>query len=261
MAIRNGDHSLGKTIFQSALAKSGEDWKKINKLAEEMISWCADGEEVETLEYFRDHLLPQIKSIHLPMVQDEIEVWEKEIDEHIESVVEESEKYLYSRKNAWRKTAPDGQRYGLDPCDYSSEQEYLADLQQAKYGWREEYRSKDTLGLDVNAFETEEEYRRAYNALVQKQQQEKAQKEQRIAEETLADKTVYTICGVTFYNKNSVYHYLAGKQVPQVGDKVIVPVGQQEAVGTVVSVGQYLRLAAPFPVDKMKKVMGKVLED
>lgn len=56
------------------------------------------------------------------------------------------------------------------------------------------------------------------------------------------------------------YNYKTDDPTIRLGDQVLVPVGDSEAVGTVVSVGQFLRIAAPFPIDKMKSIIRKVTD-
>ena len=57
----------------------------------------------------------------------------------------------------------------------------------------------------------------------------------------------------------SPYFYLTDDNSIKIGDTVIVPVGYsgKETEGTVVSVGQYLRVCVPFPVEKTKKIIRK----
>ncbi len=69
---------------------------------------------------------------------------------------------------------------------------------------------------------------------------------------------VYTICGVALRNVSQVYHYMCGDLCLQIGDTVRVPAGENELTETVVSVGQYMGWAAPFPVEKMKKIIKKL---
>lgn len=69
---------------------------------------------------------------------------------------------------------------------------------------------------------------------------------------------IYTICGVALGNVSQVYHYMCGDLCLQIGDTVRVPAGENELTGTVVSVGQYMGWAAPFPVEKMKKIIKKL---
>ena len=69
-------------------------------------------------------------------------------------------------------------------------------------------------------------------------------------------------CSVIFNASNQPYTYLIGEFDIKIGDKVVVPVGNDntERIATVVSTSQHMRLTAPFPVDKAKKVIRKVEE-
>ena len=59
------------------------------------------------------------------------------------------------------------------------------------------------------------------------------------------------------------YHYLTDDDTINIGDKVIVPVGSdnKETVGEVVSVEKHLRISAPFPIEKTKKIISKYVKD
>lgn len=267
-AIRENLRTTAATVFETCLKLADGEWKAINSLTESTISWCKDYEEVESIEFFRNNLFPLVKTIEIGMVQDEIEGWEKEIDEYIEQTEQQSDKYAYSRRYAWRNSVPDGEKYNLDPLYYESEQEYLEALRERKYGWREWYKKRDTLGLNVGDFETQEEFREAFNArMTEKRQKDREiqeaerlmQKQRRTSSnENTEDKTIYTICGVVFDHAVHPYNYKTDDLTIALGDKVLVPVGDTKAIGTVVSVGQFMRLAAPFPIDKMKSVIRKV---
>lgn len=67
-----------------------------------------------------------------------------------------------------------------------------------------------------------------------------------------------TICGVVFPHAMRPYNYKTDDPTIKLGDQVLVPAGSSEAIGTVVSVGQFLHIAAPFPVNKMKSIIRKV---
>lgn len=270
-AIRENLRTTAATVFETCLKLADGEWKAINSLTESTISWCKDYEEVESIEFFRNNLFPLVKTIEIGMVQDEIEGWEKEISEYIEQTEQQSDKYAYSRRYAWRNSVPDGEKYNLDPLYYESEQEYFEALRERKYGWREWYKERDTLGLDVRDFETQEEFREAFNArMTEKRQKDREireaerlmQKQRRTSSnENTEDKTIYTICGVVFDHAVHPYNYKTDDLTIVLGDKVLVPVGDTEAIGTVVSVGQFMRIAAPFPIDKMKSVIRKVKGD
>ena len=210
-----------------------------------------------------------MKAIDIGMVQDEIEGWENEIAEYIAYIEKDCEKYAMTRSNAWRATVPDGSKYGLDPRWYDNEEEYLAELNEHKYGWRKWYVNRDTYGLDVNDFETQDEFNVAFNLKLEERRQkqrearetERKQKQaerQREAAVVTDDKTIYTICGVSFPHAIHPYHYRTDDTTLKIGDTVLVPVGDKEAEGTIISIGQYMRQAAPFPIDKMKTIISKI---
>lgn len=269
-AIRENLRKTAATVFETCLKLADGEWKAINSLTESTISWCKDYEEVESIEFFRNNLFPLVKTIEIGMVQDEIEGWEKEIDEYIDWTEQQSDKYAYSRRYAWRNSVPDVEKYNLNPLYYESEQEYLDALRERKYGWRELYNERDTLGLDVRDFETQKEFREALNAQIAERRQKdfeiraaerrKQMQRRTISSENTEDKTIYTICGVVFDHAVHPYNYKTDDVTIVPGDKVLVPVRDTEAIGMVVSVGQFMRIAAPFPIDKMKSIIRKVTE-
>ena len=259
------------TLFKYGLEKAGREWKKINSLTEGVIFRCKNYEELESMEYFRDNLLPMVKAIPLGMVQDEIADWEKNITEYINRVEDECEQYAFTRKNAWRKNVPNGKEYGLDPLYYDTEQEYLEALNEEKYGWRKWYKDRENYGLNPDSFETQEEYRKALNDKAneaRRQERDKRLKEQQFAEQAKMqgyenDKTIYTYCGVLIPFSSRPYSFRTDDNSIKIGDTVIVPVGEneKEMKGRVVSIGQYLRLSAPYPVEKTKLIIRKAEEE
>ena len=268
-AIKEGLFDFSVELFKLGLEVADGRWKEINQLASGVLCFCKTWDELESIEFFQTKMLPLVKTIDIGMVQDEIEGWENEIAEYVAYIEKDCEKYAMTRSNAWRATVPDGSKYGLDPRWYDSEEEYLAELNDHKYGWRKWYENRDTYGLDVNDFETQEECNVAFNLKLeerrQKQrearEQERKQKQaerQREAAVVTDDKTIYTICGVSFPHAVHPYHYRTEDTTLKIGDTVLVPVGDKETEGTIISIGQYMRQAAPFPIDKMKTIIRKV---
>lgn len=232
-ALEEGLEAVALALFWKGLMQADNDWRKINALTRGTISWCKNDEELESAEYFKRNMLPLVRAIDIGMVQDEIEQWEEELDEYISQMEDTCERYAYTRKNAWRKTVPDGSLYGLDPIDHACEQEYLEQLREAKHRRQE------------------------------REKRESACRQERwqIGSEEIDDATIYTVCGVSLYHTAQPYHYLTDDSTLKIGDSVIVPVGNREARGRIVSVGQYLSAAAPFPVSKMKKIKGRTTDE
>ncbi len=277
-AIKDGLFQTAEAIFKSGLAKANGQWKPINELVKDTIDWCKDYEELETIEHFKNKLFPLVRAIDIGMVKDEVEEWEQDIDKYISQVEEDSEKYAYSRRFAWRKTVPDGSEYNLDPRYYDTEQEYLEALNEEKYGWRDWYRDQDNFGLDPDTFETQDAFRDARNARQeekrrlereerqkQREAQIEAQRQARIESDkaAMSDKNIYTYCGVALPFSSRPYSYRTDDETIKIGDTVIVPIGedQKEMKGTVVSVGQFMRVAAPYPVEKTKFILRKINEE
>ncbi len=76
------------------------------------------------------------------------------------------------------------------------------------------------------------------------------------------DFCVYEYCGVVFPKADIVYHYINAGENIQVGDRVLVPVWvhgeHKQAVGIVVSVGQYLNRCLPRPLQQTKYIIKKL---
>lgn len=270
-AIKEKLYPTAEYLFRTALEKLDGQWKKINSLTDGVIFLCRNYEELESMEYFRDKLFVLVKAIQDGMVQDEVPEWEKDIAEYIERVENECEQYAYTRKNAWRKSVPDADKYGLNPRYYDTEQEYLKALNDKKYGWRKWYKDRENYGLNPDSFETQEEFRDTLNAKIKEvRQQERAKKakEYQLAEqakfrEYADDKTIYTYCGVLLPFSSRPYSFRTEDETIQIGDTVIVPVGddEKEMKGKVVSVGRYSRLGVPYPVEKTKTIIRKTEEE
>ena len=258
-ALKEKLYALAEDMFRSELKKAESRWQDVTELAEKMLLRCKNYEELETMEFFRDHLLPLIRKVSDVMVQEEIPKWEQEIEEYIYKVEGTCSQYAYTRRYAWRRSVPDGKKYHLDPRHFLSEQTYLEALEDAKYGWRKWYEKRDTCGLNVRDFETAEEFRKALQARKKEMQPPENGKEQP-PEKLPEDKTIYIYCGVLLPFSSRPYAYRTEDPSLKIGDRVLVPVGaeQKEMTGTVVSVGQYTRVSVPFPVEKTKKIIRRL---
>lgn len=257
-------YQVAQIMFKSELNKLSGDWKKTISFVDSVLRHCSDGKQVEAMEYFRDNFFSYIRKLPSEMVQDEIPEFEKKIANYISKTEDTSEKYAYSRKNAWRKSVPDGKEYCVDPLYYSNEKEYVDALNKAKYGWRESFRTVEKeYGLNAEDYETVDEFREAMNAvrLRRLEEKEEATRQKRFLQQTqtLSDKTIYTYYDVLLPNVTTIYHYRSDDPTIKIGDTVIVPVGYSNTPteGTVVSIGQYLRVGAPYPVERTKKIISK----
>lgn len=72
------------------------------------------------------------------------------------------------------------------------------------------------------------------------------------------DVAMYIYCAVLLSSVPRHYYYRTADESIKIGDKVIVPVGnEKETTGTVVSVEVHSELTVPFPLDKTKMILRK----
>ena len=366
-ALQTGNAGAAEKLFASVLRHPGAKNKALEDFIQGILYGCEQEDELEAMEAFKFHILPMIEAIEQKRIARLLPRFRERVENHIREVEATAEKYRYSRRNAWRTRCEDGSKYGLDPLDYDSEEEYEAALDEEKYGWRKYCEDGSKYGLDPMNFETEEEYDAAlheekygwrkycadgskygldpmnfeteeeysaalheekygwrkrcedgskygldptyyeseeqYNAALHeekygwrrnyvsigqnygldpgnyetreafdaalgaaREREKKAREEKkreeaarRAAPDPLADTdmTVYTFCAVRFANNDHLYHYLADDRSLDVGDMVVVPVGNdgRECVAEIATVERHRRRTAPYPVDRAKRIL------
>lgn len=282
--LKNKHFDLVKEMFKIC-ANKDIDSAHICGVIYGFMEACSNYNELETMELFEQHIFPLIKAIDKPDIQDNISAWEDEIKEYYNYCEDNCEQYQFTRKNAWRKQhKKEAEKLGLNVLYYDSEEEYLQDYNTEKYSWRDSYSTDDTYGLNPSDFETEDALNKAISKKIEQEEKQTA-KEYKLAEETTStlktqaqsrqnspysedmkrfeDDTIYTFIGVLFPYTSHHYHYLTDDDSITIGDYVVVPVGvdNKESVAKVVSVEKHLRISAPFPVEKTKKIIGKYVKD
>lgn len=166
--------------------------------------------------------------------------------------------YLYDDEEdySWWDECEDGFDYGLDVEDYETLEEYEEALEEATNDLETVQDDEEEDDFDI-AIPIELE------VSVGCPNKEKASALSAAREEALQvalnDKSIYYYCGVVYENNSYPYHYRTNDTSLKIGDKVIVPVGaqNQEVVAEVVSVEQHTRLTVPYPVEKCKFILRK----
>lgn len=71
----------------------------------------------------------------------------------------------------------------------------------------------------------------------------------------------YMYCSVEFESDGKRYHYISDDDTIKVGDRVVVPVGKDNytSVGIVAEVGFYPEDEVPFPLEKTKYIIDKII--
>ncbi len=139
---------------------------------------------------------------------------------------------------------PDDKDKPYDPNDYTLD--YNQDFMRL-YGWRDNYYGEYNNGLDPDDYETEKEFLYAI-------------KHSPIPPVlNMEERTGYIYCGVMFPYQDRVYHYRTEDKTIRPGDRVIVPIGEdnEEKMARVVSIDLYHSSNVPYPVHKTKMIIKK----
>lgn len=276
-ALEDGKNDIAALLFELYLQNPKVTPADIETFVDSCIETCMTWDELETMEVFRTRLYPKLKNLQNKEISSLFAEWDAKMQEYIDDVEQDCDKYAYSRRYEWRSKYKDLPDSPVDVLDYETEAEYLSAVEAEKYAWRS-WRQCDAQrhNIRLEEFETEEAFVQEVNRVIaqktaerqqaireQREQAQKRRSEQRrkyVDPMAETDKTVYGFCSVVFPSSTQTYAYKTGPIEVEVGDKVIVPVGQdqKEVEATVVSVGKYMRVSAPYPVDKASTIIRKV---
>ena len=256
LALKAGHTETAKRIMECAFANQHTDIQAKVQLIKNCIDECSDWEELETMELFRDCVFPIVFDETDVRIKNKISRWQEQMRSYIESVERDCDQYAYSRIYAWRAKYRDAE---IDPTRYRKEEEYLAAVNEQKYGWRRFCNKR--FGVSPDDYETRKAYEDAVKDAIERETQ--LRRELGYIEDTEADTTVYSFCKVSIsFPGKPYYDYLTGDHKLEIGDRVIVPFGidnaRKEAV--VVSLGKCYGCAFPCRVSKLKTVIGKLDE-
>ena len=269
-ALKTGNAGAAEKLFASVLRHPAAKNKALEEFIRSILYSCEQEDELEAMEAFKFHILPMIEAVEQKHITRLLPCFRERMEAHIREVESTAEKYRYSRRNVWRTHCEDGSKYGLDPVNFETEEEYDAALHEEKYGWRKHCADGSKYGLDPTYYESEEQYNAAREAAKEREKKAREEKKReeaarRSAPDPLADSdmTVYTFCAVRFPNNDHLYYYRAGDATLDVGDMVVVPVGNdgRECVAEIATVERHRRGTAPYPVDQAKHILRRHAPD
>ena len=238
-ALHEKEYKTAELLFATALEGRDSEWSEINELILFTIDACADEESTDPMIYFRDHLFPHVRKLKDGMVLDEIPVFEEKMAEFINGSDDDMDAFAQGIRAAIEDAVP--------PLNII---------------WKNHPSGK----ADADTAFDRDDNLPDYDMEFEKEAQEKAQKraarqnESDALIEAYEDKRIYTLCNIMLRVGSKPYCFLTDDATIKIGDRVVVEVGKEnrEETGTVVSVGQYLRYAAPYPIEKTKKILRKV---
>ena len=246
-------------IFTAVAMNLHAKVKDMENLINSIIMDCSNWEELETMEKFKNSILPIIKKMNSKRIQRLYPKFENDVNEYIRGVEATDEKYQYVRRFEWRIKYKDNFIFGVDPLDYQTEEDYIKAVAIKKQAWMKTHAEASFYGIDLELFDSEEEYQNELQKIKQIQCVDcsKVQVRENLSDFEKLDNTVYKFCSVSFQEGTSLYTYLYENEELKIGDVVIVPVGtkNREANAKVVSLSQHTRLTAPIVIENAKKII------
>lgn len=246
-------------IFTAVAMNTKAKVKDMENLINAIISESSNWEELETMEKFKNNILPIIKKMNSKRIQRLYPKFENNVDEYICSVESSEEKYQYSRKFAWRLKYKDTPLFNVDPLDFETEAEYLTAVKPKRQSWGKMHAEAKFYDIDLEIINSEHEYQEELNKKKSEQILDSSNVHlSNTSNKThIHDDTIYNFCAVVFQNGVSPYIYLCDNTKIEIGDIVVVPIGSKarETNAKVVAVMQHTRLTAPIEIERAKKIL------
>lgn len=232
LCIQNNAKNTAKTIFKGCLSSDKVECDAKERFVSCVLEKTCNYDETDTAKFFRDVLLPIVPKYADKPMKRKMSEWQSDISEYIKNNTEEPE------------------------------------TDEPESDWRENCAYMRKSGIEPNNYESEDKCRKAYQDVCEAERQK--QKEQRDAEinrrmtlckelENGENITRYIYCAVLLPSVPHPYHYRTTDESIKIGDKVVVPVGEdnKEMTGTVASVEIHTELTVPFPIDRTKQILRK----
>lgn len=254
-ALETNREKIAQVIFIAAMINTAAKSKWKEDLLKRIISLCSNWEELETMESFQKNILPIVEKINDKRIQRVLPKMMKDVDNYIRYVESSNDKYRFSRCFSWRATCIDGSKYGISPLNYETEEEYVSAIEKRKYSWRK-YCNK-RFGVSPEDYETRQEYEEAVKMAANRETQ--IMRELRDGE--TIDTEIYRFCKVSLeYPHKPYYYYLVGDLSLKIGDRVVVPLGQNNIMkeAVVMAVGESAGCTFPCKIENIKFVKKKI---
>lgn len=131
-ALKIGEVVTAQNIFIATVENKKSNGKNIKDFIMRTIEECKDYEGLETMECFKDNILPLVLATNDNRIKRLASQIEEEICSYINYIESTNEKYQYSRKNAWRSTYKNMPDCLIDPLEFNTEEEYIKAIKRAK---------------------------------------------------------------------------------------------------------------------------------
>lgn len=246
-------------IFTAVAMNENAKVTDMENLIKATLMGCSNWEELETMEKFKNNILPIIKKMSSKRIKRLYSKFEHDVNEYIRAVESSEEKYQYSRRFAWRLKYKETPLFNVDPTDFETEYDYLSAVQSKRQAWGKKHAEAKFYDIDLEKINSESEYQE--ELLKRKAEQRFDSSNVCVSNGTdkmvLKDDTIYNFCAVVFQDGATPFIYLCDNIEVAIGDTVVVPVGSKnrETNAIVVAKLQHTRLTTPINIERAKKVL------
>lgn len=92
-ALHENIYETADTIFGIYLERAKDDYRMLKEMIDRVLFWCESNEDIQSVEYFQNHMLPLVKEANTEVFECEADEWEESISKHMEEMAEEGQTY------------------------------------------------------------------------------------------------------------------------------------------------------------------------
>lgn len=92
-ALHENLYETADTIFGIYLERAKADYRLLKEMVGRVLFWCESNEDAQSVEFFRNHMLPLVKEANQEVFECEADEWEESISRHMEEIGEEGQTY------------------------------------------------------------------------------------------------------------------------------------------------------------------------
>lgn len=262
-AMQQGFNEEAAEIFTAITRNPTANKENMEWLIDSILDECCDFKSRKGITQFQTHILPLIQKSEYSYIQQLLPQIKEYIASYLFTIKPDIEKHEQSQKYQQEEQSTLHYNIKNNPSDEPPKKEEHPDQEQPQETpkYKTEIHTSDQ--NTTTPQKTQNESRSKNHQGNKKDEIPSVTRKQEEDPLAAADKTIYHFCSVIFSSAKQSYAYRTDNINVKIGDTVLVPVGKnnRELKATVVSTSQSLSFAAPYPINKTKKVIAVIEEE
>ena len=92
-ALHENIYETADAIFGIYLERAKDDYRLLKEMIDRVLYWCEYNKDTQSVEYFRNHMLPLVKEANQEVFECEVDEWEESISEHMAEMDDEGQTF------------------------------------------------------------------------------------------------------------------------------------------------------------------------